>query len=61
MGDYGAALSAALLATSPLLVYYSRMYIHESWLALFGLLGLTFTYRLYKNPNMKMHYSQAFS
>ncbi|MBH78528.1 MAG: hypothetical protein CML15_02965 [Puniceicoccaceae bacterium] len=53
MGDYGAALSAALLATSPLLVYYSRMYIHESWLALFGLLGLTFTYRLYKNPNMK--------
>ena len=53
MGDYGAALSAALLATSPLLVYYSRMYIHESWLALFGLLGLTFTYRLYKDPNMK--------
>ena len=53
MGEYGAALSAALLATSPMLVYYSRMYIHESWLALFGLLGLTFTYRLYKNPNTK--------
>ena len=53
MGEYGAALSAALLATSPMLVYYSRMYIHESWLALFGLLGLTFTYRLYKDPNIK--------
>ena len=53
MGDYGAALSAALQATSTLLVYYSRMYIHESWLALFGLLGLTFTYRLYKDPNIK--------
>ena len=29
------------------------MYIHESWLALFGLLGLTFTYRLYKDPSIK--------
>ena len=53
MGEYGAALSAALLATSPILVYYSRMYIHESWFALFGLLGLTFTYRLYNDPNIK--------
>ncbi|KAB2637980.1 MAG: TIGR03663 family protein [Verrucomicrobia bacterium] len=35
-GDAPMLLAAALLATSPLLVYYSRMFIHES---LFGLLG----------------------
>ncbi|MBB5351005.1 uncharacterized protein (TIGR03663 family) [Haloferula luteola] len=29
-------VSSLLLATSPLLVYYSRMFIHESLLALFG-------------------------
>ena len=33
-------LAALLLATSPLLVYYSRMYIHESLLAVFGVLLL---------------------
>lgn len=39
-GD-GPALAAALfLATSPLLVYFSRMYIHEMLLALFGGLAL---------------------
>ncbi len=39
-GD-GPMLAAALaLATSPLLVYYSRMYIHEMLLALFGVLAL---------------------
>ncbi len=31
--------AAALLATSPLLVYYSRMYIHEMLLALCGLVA----------------------
>ncbi|MEI6604972.1 MAG: flippase activity-associated protein Agl23 [Verrucomicrobiota bacterium] len=36
-GDAPMLLAAALLATSPLLVYYSRMFIHES---LFGLLGM---------------------
>lgn len=34
-------LAAALIATSPLLVYYSRMFIHETYLGLFGLLALT--------------------
>lgn len=35
------ALAAALfIATSPLLVYYSRMFIHEMLLALFGVLAL---------------------
>ncbi len=37
-GDAPMLLASALLATSPLLVYYSRMYIHEILLALFGLL-----------------------
>jgi uncharacterized protein (TIGR03663 family) len=40
-GDLPMLLAAALLATSPLLVYYSRMYIHEMLLALFGMLALT--------------------
>lgn len=39
-GDAPMLLAAALLATSPLLVYYSRMFIHESLLALFGILAL---------------------
>lgn len=39
-GDAPVLLAAALLATSPLLVYYSRMYIHESLLVLFGMLAL---------------------
>jgi len=37
-GDVPMLLAAALLSTSPLLVYYSRMYIHEVLLSLFGLL-----------------------
>ncbi|MCX6875957.1 MAG: TIGR03663 family protein [Verrucomicrobia bacterium] len=39
-GDAPMLLAAALLATSPLLVYYSRMFIHESLLGLFGILAL---------------------
>lgn len=39
-GDGPMLLAGALLATSPLLVYYSRMYIHESLLVLFGMLAL---------------------
>lgn len=40
-GDVPMLLAAAFLATSPLLVYYSRMFIHEMLLALFGMLALT--------------------
>jgi len=40
-GDVSVLASAALLATSPLLVYFSRMFIHEMLLALFGVLALT--------------------
>lgn len=39
-GDGPMLLAAALFATSPLLVYYSRMFIHESLLVLFGMLAL---------------------
>jgi uncharacterized protein (TIGR03663 family) len=39
-GDAPMLLAAALLATSPLLVYYSRMFIHESMLGLFGILAV---------------------
>lgn len=39
-GEAPMLLTASLLATSPLLVYYSRMFIHESLLVLFGMLAL---------------------
>ena len=39
-GDAPMLLAAALLATSPLLVYYSRMFIHESVFGLLGMLAL---------------------
>ncbi len=35
-GDGPMLLAAAFMATSPLLVYYSRMFIHEALLAFFG-------------------------
>jgi uncharacterized protein (TIGR03663 family) len=46
IGKWGAWGAAALLATSPILVYYSRMYIHESWLVFFGMLACTSVYKL---------------
>lgn len=39
-GPLPALVAAAFIATSPLLVYYSRMFIHEMLLALFGVLAL---------------------
>ncbi|MDP3852000.1 MAG: TIGR03663 family protein [Luteolibacter sp.] len=36
-GDGPMLLAAAFMATSPLLVYYSRMFIHESLLVFFGM------------------------
>lgn len=41
IGDLPALAAATFFATSPLLVYYSRMFIHESLLTLFGMLALT--------------------
>ena len=39
-GDVPVLAAAALLATSPLLAYYSRMFIHEMLVALLGLLAV---------------------
>lgn len=53
IGPFGALGAGALLATSPLLVYYNRMYIHESWLVLFGMLALASVYGLIKQPSLR--------
>jgi uncharacterized protein (TIGR03663 family) len=53
IGPLGALGAGALLATSPLLVYYNRMYIHESWLVLFGMLALASVYRLIHQPSLR--------
>ena len=51
VGNAGAVAAGALLATSPLLVYYNRMYIHESWLALFGIITLAAFVSLLNKPS----------
>jgi uncharacterized protein (TIGR03663 family) len=53
IGHIPALMAAALLATSPLLVFYSRMYIHETWLALFGVATLMAGYRLLERPSLQ--------
>ena len=50
IGPGAALLAGAWLATSPLLVYYSRVYIHETWLALFGMLACAGLYHLALRP-----------
>jgi uncharacterized protein (TIGR03663 family) len=50
LGTWGTCVAAALLATSPLLVYYNRMYIHESWLALFAMLACPAVFRWAAKP-----------
>ena len=54
LGDVPALVAAALLATSPLLVYFSRMFIHESLLVLFGmlLLGLVLAFPRWGLPGL---------
>lgn len=52
IGQLPALIAGALLATSPLLVYYNRMFIHESWLVLFGLLSLYAIHRLLDRPSI---------
>lgn len=53
LGDPAALAAGALLATSPLLVYYSQMYIHETWLALFGMLALPMVHRYSIAPSIR--------
>jgi uncharacterized protein (TIGR03663 family) len=54
IGPWGALTAAALLATSPLLVYYNRMYIHESLLTLFTMLTCAAVFRLTEQPSKRM-------
>lgn len=51
IGPRAALGAASLLASSPLLVYYNRMYIHESWLALYGMLAAAAIFYLIKDPS----------
>jgi uncharacterized protein (TIGR03663 family) len=50
IGPWSALAAGAWLATSPLLVYYSRVYIHETWLALFGMLACAGLFQLALKP-----------
>jgi uncharacterized protein (TIGR03663 family) len=51
IGSLGALAAAAFIATSPLLVYYNRMYIHESLLVLLTMITLPAAYRLVIQPS----------
>jgi uncharacterized protein (TIGR03663 family) len=52
IGPRSTLAAAALLASSPLLVYYNRMYIHESWLALYGMLTAAAIYYVITRPTI---------
>ena len=54
LGEVGAWSAGALLASSPLVVYYNRMYIHESWLVLFGLITCALLYRFFRIPGYRI-------
>ena len=55
-GDVSALAAATLIATSPLLVYFSRMFIHESLLVLCGaiLLGLVLAFPRWGLPGLAL-------
>ncbi|MEM7673006.1 MAG: flippase activity-associated protein Agl23 [Verrucomicrobiota bacterium] len=53
-GIWPTTLAAAFIGTSPLLVYYSRMFIHESWLALFGMIAAPAVFALIKYPSKRV-------
>jgi uncharacterized protein (TIGR03663 family) len=54
IGSWGALAAAALLASSPLMVYYNRMYIHESLLTLFAMLACAAVLRLTEQPGKRI-------
>lgn len=54
IGMLGTMAASALLATSPLIVYYNRMFIHESWIALFGMLACASVFRYLQKPSSSM-------
>ncbi len=51
IGPWGALAAGLLIACSPILVYYNRMYIHESMLALLAMLGLLALLRWMEQPS----------
>lgn len=54
MGRWWALLAGALLATSPTLVYYNRIYIHESLLLLLSLAAVPFLLRFLIRPTVAL-------
>jgi uncharacterized protein (TIGR03663 family) len=54
IGPWGALTAAALLTSSPLLVYYNRMYIHESLLMLFAALSCAAIFRFIQQPSKRI-------
>lgn len=54
MGRHGSLLAGALLATSPTLVYYNRIYIHESVLLLFSLAAVPFFMGFLRRPTLAL-------
>lgn len=51
IGNLAALASGGLLATSPFLVYYNRMFIHETLLCLFALVCIPFLIRFIESPS----------
>lgn len=51
IGATAALLAGAFIATSPLIVYYNRMFIHESLLALLGMIAVALIYKLIQRPS----------
>lgn len=51
LGRFGSLISASFISSSPLLVYYNRIYIHESLLTLFGLLALASIIKLHRKSS----------
>ncbi len=54
MGKVGALCAIALVASSPLLVYYNRMFIHESLLGFFALASVVLIFYYIQKPSLRM-------
>lgn len=54
LGNWGTLAAAVLLTTSPLLVYYNRMYIHESLLTLFAMCACAAVFRFSEKPTIRI-------
>ncbi|MEO0796723.1 MAG: flippase activity-associated protein Agl23 [Verrucomicrobiota bacterium] len=54
IGHRATLASSLFIATSPLIVYYNRMFIHESWLALFGMISAALLFQLLCKPTLRI-------